>query len=305
MKKWIIIILVGISAYWGYQQGTDDVSALKQEGNSRQQTPREQQMQKVPSLSPSSAAEAFRALLNKGEAFFNSSSTEKAQAPAAPHQTQGSSNQDESLKGRFMDIYDFPEHLEQRIHRDRFVPISKISPFMCKSIVAVEDHRFYEHGAIDLVGIGRAMYINYAAGHTVEGGSTIAQQTVKNVFLSNERTASRKADEMLLAIQLERHYTKDQILEIYLNTIYFGHGAWGIGEASRTYFGVEPSALTPAQCAMLAGLPQAPDAYDPLNHPEEASARRNTVLAILTARDVLSPADALAAGTADLGLKKK
>ena len=111
------------------------------------------------------------------------------------------------------------------------------------------------------------MVTNYMAGETLEGGSTIDQQTVKNIFLSPERTMSRKIEELALAVQLDRYYTKQEILELYLNTIYFGHGAYGLREASHTYFGKEPKELDLSQCAMLAGLPQAPSAYDPIDHP--------------------------------------
>lgn len=166
---------------------------------------------------------------------------------------------------------------------------------MKKGIIATEDRRYYEHGAIDLIGVGRAAFTNYMAGETVEGGSTIAQQTVKNIFLSNERTMTRKVEELALAVQLEHNYSKDQILELYLNTIYFGHGAYGVGEASRTYFGKEPKDLDLSQCAMLAGLPQAPSAYDPIAHPQEGAKRMTTVLALMAQEGYITPEQAATA----------
>ena len=155
-----------------------------------------------------------------------------------------------------------------------------------------EDRRFYEHGAIDPIGVTRAAVTNYFAGHTLEGGSTITQQTVKNIFLSNDRTILRKMEELALAVQLEKYYTKDQILELYLNTIYFGHGAYGLKEASLTYFGKEPKDLDLSQCAMLAGLPQAPSAYDPIDHPKEGAQRMTVVLTLMAQQGYISPEDA-------------
>ena len=118
---------------------------------------------------------------------------------------------------------------------------------LVQALVDTEDKRFYEHGALDLVGVARAAVANYMAGRTVQGGSTLSQQTVKNIFLSNHRTFSRKVQELLLAIQLERNYSKDEILELYLNTIYFGHGAYGVANASKVYFGKTPEQLNLAQ----------------------------------------------------------
>ena len=158
-----------------------------------------------------------------------------------------------------------------------------------QAIVAAEDRRFYEHGALDPIGVTRAFITNYMAGTTVEGGSTIAQQTVKNIFLSNERTMTRKVREMFLAVQLERNYTKEQILEIYLNTIYFGHGTYGIKNAAKTYFHKDVKDLTLSECAMLAGLPQAPSAYDPIDHPLEGKKRMTTVLMLMARENYITP----------------
>ena len=126
---------------------------------------------------------------------------------------------------------------------------------------------------------------------TAEDG-TIAQQTVKNIFLSNERTMTRKLEELALAVQLERNYSKEEILELYLNTIYFGHGAYGVGEASRVYFGKAPKDLDLSQCAMLAGLPQAPSAYDPISHPQEGAKRMTMVLALMAQEGYITPEEA-------------
>ena len=166
---------------------------------------------------------------------------------------------------------------------------------MKKAIVATEDRRFYDHGALDLVSVTRALVTNYMAGQTLEGGSTIAQQTVKNIFLSHDRTLSRKIEELALAVRLEKNYTKDEILELYLNTIYFGHGAYGIKDAARIYFGKDVKDLNVSQCAMLAGLPQAPSVYDPITHPEEGIRRMAVVLTLMAQQEYISSEDAVKA----------
>ena len=196
----------------------------------------------------------------------------------------------------------FREALEARVHREEFVPFAEIPDYLKKGIVATEDRRFYEHGAMDLIGVARAAFTNYLAGETLQGGSTITQQTVKNIFLSNDRTMTRKAEELALAVQLERNYSKEEILTLYLNTIYYGHGAYGLKEASRTYFGKAPKELDLAQCAMLAGLPQAPSAYDPISHSKEGAKRMTVVLALMAEQGIITPAEA-AKAAAELWLK--
>ena len=212
--------------------------------------------------------------------------------PASPKSTKAEA---QTLQEKWNDVAHFKPALESRVHREKFVPYDKIPDLLKKGIIATEDRRYYEHGAIDLIGVGRAAFTNYMAGETVEGGSTIAQQTVKNIFLSNERTMTRKVEELALAVQLEHNYSKDQILELYLNTIYFGHGAYGVGEASRTYFGKEPKDLDLSQCAMLAGLPQAPSAYDPIAHPQEGAKRMTTLLALMAQEGYITPEQAATA----------
>lgn len=207
------------------------------------------------------------------------------------------SDKNESLKSKIMNVTDFKNQLESRIHRDEFTAYKDINPLVIKALIDTEDRRFYEHGALDIIGVIRAAITNYMAGSTLEGGSTISQQVVKNVFLSNERTFTRKIEELFLAVQLERTYTKDEILEIYLNTIYFGHGTYGIREASQTYFNKTPDTLNLAQCAMLAGLPQAPSAYDPIDNPEEGFKRMVLVLTLMSAAGDCTAAEAAVAPT--------
>lgn len=197
-----------------------------------------------------------------------------------------------TLREKWDDVSHFRESLESRVHREKFVPYDKIPDLLKKGIIATEDRRYYDHGAVDIIGVARAFITNSMAGETLEGGSTIAQQTVKNIFLSNDRTMTRKLEELALAVQLERNYSKEEILELYLNTIYFGHGTYGVGEASRVYFGKEPKDLDLSQCAMLAGLPQAPSAYDPISHPQEGAKRMTTVLALMAQEGYITPEEA-------------
>ena len=164
--------------------------------------------------------------------------------------------------------------LEKRI----FVPLSKFPKHLKEAVISVEDSRFYSHGGIDLFGILRAFYSNIKAGEVIEGGSTITQQLVRSLFFNREKKLSRKIKEILLAIKLERKISKDEILELYLNQIYFGHGAYGIEAASQTYFGKSVDEIDLQESALLAGLPQAPSAYSPFINPKKAFKRRNHVL---------------------------
>ena len=138
------------------------------------------------------------------------------------------------------------------------------------AIIAVEDKNFYRHPGVDPVGIARALITNIKYRKIMAGGSTITQQTAKNLFLSNEKTLVRKIKELAYAIQLERKYSKDEILTMYCNTIYFGEGAYGVEVAARTFFACSADQLSLAQCALLAGLPNSPGNYNPYLHPEAA-----------------------------------
>jgi penicillin-binding protein 1A len=149
---------------------------------------------------------------------------------------------------------------------------------MSKATVAIEDHRFYEHGGVDYEGIARAAWKDLSAGHVVQGGSTITQQLVRNLYISKERTLSRKIKEACLAIKLSRARSKDWILGQYMNQVYYGNHAYGIEAAAQTYFSKRARFLTLSQAALLAGLPQAPSVYDPLHRPGAALARRDQVL---------------------------
>ena len=158
------------------------------------------------------------------------------------------------------------------------VPIDDIPVFLKKALVATEDRNFYNHIGIDLKGIMRAIIKDIMAGEFVEGASTITQQLTKTLFLTPRKTLMRKIKEALLAVQLERRYTKDEILELYLNQIYFGSGAYGVESAARIFFGKSIKELNLAESALVAGMPKAPSRYSPLINPELAIKRRNIVL---------------------------
>jgi penicillin-binding protein 1A len=155
---------------------------------------------------------------------------------------------------------------------------TQISPWVTKSTVAIEDRRFWSHGGIDPIGIARAAWADVTTGKTVQGGSTITQQLVRNLYISRERTITRKLREACLAIKLADKWPKRKILTAYLNQVYYGAQAYGIEAASQTYFSRRASQLTLQQAALLAGLPQAPSQYDPFANPADARARRTEVL---------------------------
>ena len=171
---------------------------------------------------------------------------------------------------------------------------------MKQAIVAVEDKRFFEHHGIDLHGILRALWADVTDKKVVQGGSTITQQFIKNAFTGQQRSFGRKLKEAALAWQLEQQWPKDRILTAYLNTIYFGNGAYGIEQAAEVYFGEHASALSLSQAALLAGVPSDPTLYDPVTHPSYARARRNLVLNDMLAQQDITPSQYLAALRAPL-----
>ncbi len=173
-----------------------------------------------------------------------------------------------------------------------FVSIDEIPAQLKQAIVAVEDDAFYQHAGIDPKGILRAAWTNILSRKVKQGGSTITQQLARNAYDLRRRTLQRKIQEFLLAIEIERRYTKDEILELYLNEIYFGEHAYGVKVAAKTYFGKAPSELELAECALLAGLPKAPSHYNPFRSPERAMERRNVVLWRMSEVGYISPREA-------------
>ncbi|MDP9297400.1 MAG: transglycosylase domain-containing protein [Actinomycetota bacterium] len=178
---------------------------------------------------------------------------------------------------------------ELHADQDRVVlTFGQIPQSIRDATVAIEDRRFYQHHGVDLRAILRAAYDNVAAGRTIEGGSTITEQLVKNLYTGAERTLRRKLDEAVLAWQLEDRMTKDQILTEYLNTVYFGAGAYGVQAAARTFFGVDAADLGLAQSATLAGLITSPGHFDPVRHPRRALGRRDVVLRLMFEQHLIS-----------------
>jgi 1A family penicillin-binding protein len=187
------------------------------------------------------------------------------------------------------------------------VPLSKMPQELRQAVVATEDRRYYEHKGVDPLGIARAVVVDIATGSKAQGGSTITQQYVKNAFGGSEDTLRRKVQEAMFANKLEKRYSKDQILELYLNTIYFGHGAYGVESAAQTYFGKPASELDLAQSAMIAGVIKSPARYSPYLEPVAAVGRRNTVLKQMLDQKLISAAEydaARASKVATAGLKR-
>ena len=180
------------------------------------------------------------------------------------------------------------------------VSLQDMGSYAPAAVLAAEDRNFYSHGAIDPASLARALYVDATSGGFNEGGSTITQQLVKIQLLTPQKSLTRKVQELVLAVAIEQRYSKDQILTMYLNRVYFGHGAYGIGAAAKTYFDKAPKDLTPAQAAFLAGLIQAPTAYDPVPHYDLARERELYVLQGMVATGKLSSSEAERAGSEDV-----
>ncbi len=185
------------------------------------------------------------------------------------------------------------------------VPIKIIPDNLKKALIVTEDRSFYQHSGIDLKGILRAIFRDIKAGKFVEGASTITQQLSKTLFLKPRKTLLRKAKEAFLSFQIERRYTKDEILELYLNQVYFGSGAYGVESAARIFFGKPISDIDLSECALLAGLPKSPSRYSPLIDKDLAFKRRNIVLKQMKDTGVITQAVFNIAKEAPLNLAKQ
>ncbi|MEM7299855.1 MAG: PBP1A family penicillin-binding protein [Pseudomonadota bacterium] len=168
------------------------------------------------------------------------------------------------------------------------VSLARMSPYIPQAVIAIEDHRFHSHFGIDPIGFVRAMSANLFAGRLVQGGSSISQQLAKNLFLKPERTLRRKVQELVLAFWLEASFSKDEILEMYLNRVYFGSGSYGVAAASRRYFGKVPRDINLAEAATLAGVLKAPSRLSPARNPEKAEERAQIVLAAMRREGFIS-----------------
>ncbi|MDM8517291.1 penicillin-binding protein 1A [Desulfobacterales bacterium HSG16] len=171
------------------------------------------------------------------------------------------------------------------------VPLKLMPQYLTKALLTTEDRRFYNHNGIDFRGIMRAALKDIIKRKFVEGASTITQQLAKTLFLTHEKTFVRKGKEAILAIQLERRYTKDEILELYLNQIYFGSGAYGVQSAAMMFFGKQINELNLAECALLAAMPRAPSLYSPLANPKLAKKRRNIVLMVMKNKNIITQSE--------------
>ncbi|MCH3902441.1 MAG: penicillin-binding protein 1A [Limosilactobacillus oris] len=204
-------------------------------------------------------------------------------------------------------VFDSHGRLITTLHSDQNrlpIDINKVPQNLQNAFIAAEDNRFYEHIGIDPIGIFRAIFANLTNRGIAQGGSTITQQLAKNAFLSQEQTLKRKIQEAMLALEIEHKYSKKEILEMYMNQIYFGQGAYGIQTAAKTYFNKDVNELTLTQCAMLAGLPKSPNYYSPFNNLNEAKKRKNVVLDQMVKYGYISAAEAEDAKNQDLGLSK-
>lgn len=170
------------------------------------------------------------------------------------------------------------EAVEEIRTQENFTPINELPQTYLDAIIAVEDHRFDQHCGVDLISIARAAWNNILAHGLVEGGSTITQQLAKNMFFTQEKSFIRKAAEVFMAVKLEMEYSKDEILELYVNTIYFGSGYYNVKDACGGYFDKEPKDMTEYECTLLAGIPNAPSVYSLDVNPDLAEQRQRYVV---------------------------
>ena len=172
--------------------------------------------------------------------------------------------------------------LEEKVNeiksRENYTELSELPETYINAVISVEDHRFYKHSGIDVIAIGRAVVNNIKTMSFAEGGSTITQQIAKNEYFTQEKKMTRKIAEVFMAFKIEKNYDKDEILELYINTIYFGNGYYNIKDAAMGYFGKLPKDMTDSECIMLAGIPNAPSVYAPTENPDFAKQRQKQVM---------------------------
>ncbi len=187
-------------------------------------------------------------------------------------------------------------HHVDAAHNDPYTPYAAIAPTVSRALIAAEDEHFYQNHGIDVVSLTRALWDDLRYRRLLEGGSTITEQLAKNAYLNDDdHTPWLKWQDIILAVKVEQRYSKQQILELYLNLVYFGDGSYGIGAASQHYFGMPPSQLDLARSAVLAGLVRAPSFYDPFCNPQATLARQQFVLSQMLADGMISPPQAQAA----------
>ncbi len=185
-----------------------------------------------------------------------------------------------------------PDRVAEVRAKPNYLPLSELPPAYLDAVVAVEDQRFRRHIGIDFLSIGRAVWNNLTSWSLREGGSTITQQLAKNLYFTQEKSFVRKVAEVFMAFNLERHYSKDRILELYVNSIYFGDGYYCVRSASLGYFGKEPRDMTLYECTLLAGIPNAPSVYSLTQNPELARQRQQYVIRQMVEAGYLTEQDA-------------
>lgn len=182
--------------------------------------------------------------------------------------------------------------LDQKVRQvqsqESYTTFEELPDTYVEAVIAAEDHRFYQHPGVDVIAIGRALVNDIKAMSYVEGGSTITQQLAKNLYFTQEKRLTRKAAEMFMAFHIEANYTKEEIFELYVNSIYFGSGCYDVASASQAYFGVEPSQMDANQCTLLAGIPNAPSVYDLNVNPDLATQRQRQVLTLMVEHQYLT-----------------
>ncbi len=200
-------------------------------------------------------------------------------------------------------VDDMPQRVDavMAAHGGSRVSLSSVPDSLSEALIAIEDERFYQHHGIDAEGLVRALLADLYHRRSLEGASTLSQQLVKNLYLQGNDDGWRKPEDLLLALKLELRFPKSVILESYLNTVYFGHRAWGVGQASSVYFQMAPTQLDLARASMLAGLPQSPSYYDLYRNPCAARARHFNVLAQMVHDGYITRADADAAYQEPIG----
>lgn len=183
-----------------------------------------------------------------------------------------------SMYKEALDKISLKDKVEELQAQENYTKFEDLPEFYVDAVLAAEDHRFYDHGALDYIGLARAIWTNIKSFELREGGSSITQQVAKNVYFTQEKTALRKIAEVFMAFEIERNCDKDTILEIYVNTSYFGSGYYGIKEAANGYYDKEPIDMNEYESSMMAGVPNAPSIYAPTKNPDLASQRQRQVL---------------------------
>ena len=195
---------------------------------------------------------------------------------------------------RALEAVPLDQRVKQVREQESFTSFDELPDTYVDAVIAAEDHRFFDHNGIDPIAIGRAVVNDIKAMSFVEGGSTITQQLAKNLYFSQEKELARKVAEVFMAFHLEANYSKEEILELYVNSIYFGNGCYDVASASQSYFGVEPDQMNENQCTLLAGIPNAPSVYDLTLNPDLAQQRQRQVVEMMVKHEYLTTDEALA-----------